>query len=74
HFKFLIPRIEKDKEQRNEQTFLPHATLKSKKNEYEKEEILKALAITKGNKSAAAKYLNISRSVFYTKLKAYDLL
>ena len=74
HFKFLIPRIEKDKEQRNEQTFLPHATLKSKKNEYEKEEILKALAITKGNKSAAAKYLNISRSVFYTKLKAYNLL
>lgn len=72
HFKFLIPRIEKSKET-DSSVFLEPTTLKGKKNEYEKEEILKALAITKGNKSAAAKYLKISRSVFYTKLKAYDI-
>ena len=70
HFNFLIPRIEKEKA--NE--LLSHSSaLKSKKNNYEKEEILKALALTKGNKSAAAKYLNISRSVFYTKLKNYGI-
>ncbi len=72
HFKFLVSRIEKE-EMLNKTASQP-MTLKSKKNEYEKEEILKALALTKGNKSAAAKYLKISRSVFYTKLKNYDLL
>lgn len=73
HFDFLLPRIKKNNALL--ESLSPHpTTLKSKKNEYEKEEIIKALSITKGNKSAAAKYLQISRSVFYTKLKNYDLL
>lgn len=72
HFKFLLPRMEKEELLYNNGA-KPN-TLKSKKNEYEKEEIIKALSLTKGNKSAAAKYLNISRSVFYTKLKNYNLL
>lgn len=74
HFKFLVPRMEKYKKEElgMSDTSIP-VTLKSKRGEYEKEEILKALAITKGNKSAAAKHLNISRSVFYNKLKAYGI-
>lgn len=73
HFDFLLTRIQKNHSVSDQISDSP-TTLKNKKNEYEKEQIVKALAITKGNKSAAAKYLHISRSVFYTKLKNYHLL
>jgi DNA-binding NtrC family response regulator len=35
--------------------------------------ILEALAKTKNNKSEAIKYLKISRSAFYAKLKKYNI-
>ncbi len=40
----------------------------------EKKALLDSLAISKGNKSKAAKLLNVSRSTFYEKLIKYDLL
>ncbi len=49
-------------------------TLKDARRLSEKEVIHEALRSTSGNKAAAAKLLNISRSVFYEKLKRYDLL
>lgn len=43
------------------------------KNRHEKELILEALQKTDGNKSKAAKYLNIDRKTLYNKLKQYDI-
>jgi len=42
-------------------------------NEFEKEVLLDALARAKGNKSAAARLLNLSRSAFYDRLAKYNL-
>ncbi|HEX3010502.1 MAG TPA: helix-turn-helix domain-containing protein, partial [Syntrophomonadaceae bacterium] len=43
-------------------------------SDIDKELVINALKETKGNKSAAARLLNISRSAFYEKLSKYDLL
>lgn len=49
-------------------------TFREAKRQKEREVIHEALQSTSGNKAAAAKLLNISRSVFYQKLKEYQLL
>jgi two-component system response regulator HydG len=41
--------------------------------EVEKENIIKVLIETKGNKAKAAKLLNIDRSSLYNKLKKYGI-
>lgn len=41
--------------------------------EVEKEKIIKVLIEAKGNKSYAAKLLNIDRSSLYNKLKKYEI-
>src|SRR5690606_22311777 len=48
----------------------PQSLFKSK---HEKELILDALQKTDGNKSKAAKYLNIDRKTLYNKLKLYEI-
>lgn len=48
-------------------------SLKSEKEELEKESIRRALKETYGNKSAAAKKLGISRATLYQKLKRYGI-
>lgn len=48
-------------------------TLRGRKEETEKEAIIHALEISRGNKSKAAEYLNISRTLLYRKIKKYNL-
>jgi two-component system response regulator HydG len=44
-----------------------------KKENYEKEKILEALEIAKGNKTVAASILNIDRKTLYNKIKLYNV-
>ncbi|CCQ98719.1 conserved hypothetical protein [[Clostridium] ultunense Esp] len=71
HFDFLLPRIFK-KDKINKELF-HDVSLNDITAEVEKEEIMKALIKTKGNKSAASKLLNIDRSSLYNKLKKYNI-
>ncbi len=48
-------------------------SLKSRKVECEKNNILEALRVTNGNRSAAAAYLGIHRSSLYRKLQKYQI-
>ncbi|MDD2483556.1 MAG: sigma 54-interacting transcriptional regulator [Eubacteriales bacterium] len=49
------------------------ASYRSSFNEFEREILLDALTKAKGNKSAAARLLNLSRSAFYDRLTKYNL-
>ena len=49
------------------------SSLKTQRDVMEREAILHALQACNGNKSAAARYLGLDRSVLYTKLKKYDI-
>ena len=44
-----------------------------KKENYEKEKIVEALEIAKGNKTVAASILNIDRKTLYNKIKLYNV-
>ncbi|HAC73722.1 MAG TPA: sigma-54-dependent Fis family transcriptional regulator, partial [Porphyromonadaceae bacterium] len=44
-----------------------------KKENYEKEKIIEALGIAKGNKTVAASILNIDRKTLYNKIKLYNV-
>ncbi len=69
HFDFLLRRmIAKEK---NDET--QGVSLRDHKEHSEREEIIKALAETHGNKSATAKLLKIDRSLLYNKLKKYQI-
>lgn len=46
---------------------------KLRKENYEKEKILEALALAKGNKTMAASILNIDRKTLYNKMKLYKI-
>lgn len=48
-------------------------TLEEAKSKVEKEQIIKTIIKTKGNKTAAAKILGIDRTILYNKLKKYDI-
>jgi len=44
-----------------------------KKENYEKEKIIEALRIARGNKTVAASILNIDRKTLYNKIKLYSI-
>ncbi|NMB05244.1 MAG: sigma-54-dependent Fis family transcriptional regulator, partial [Bacteroidales bacterium] len=46
---------------------------KLRKENYEKEKIVEALQLAKGNKTMAASILNIDRKTLYNKMKLYNL-
>ncbi len=73
HFEFLLNRLyKKDNPESNQLAFggnsLPNITA-----EVEKESIIRALMEAKGNKTSAAKILNIDRSSLYNKLRKYGI-
>lgn len=47
--------------------------LESKKNKWEREEIIRVLIKANGNKTVAANILNIGRTTLYEKIKKYDI-
>jgi transcriptional regulator of acetoin/glycerol metabolism len=49
-------------------------SLRLKLDEVEKDAIVEALALYKGNKTKAATHLNMDRSILYKKLKKHHLL
>jgi transcriptional regulator with PAS, ATPase and Fis domain len=72
HFDFLLARIYK-KDLQKDIMSNENNSLNSITTEIEKEKIIKTLMKTKGNKSSAAKLLNIDRSSLYNKLKKYNI-
>ncbi|WP_326908030.1 sigma-54 interaction domain-containing protein [Sedimentibacter sp. MB31-C6] len=73
HFDFLLSKIYKKYETEEEQLANKSVSLNSITSEVEKENIIKALVETNGNKTSAAKLLNIDRSSLYNKLKKYSI-
>lgn len=52
----------------------PETSIKGlRKENYEKEKIIKALELSKGNKTTAASILNIDRKTLYNKIKLYNI-
>jgi len=72
HFDFLLSRIYK-KDKLNNEILNDINSLNNITAEVEKEKIIKTLIETKGNKTSAAKLLNIDRSSLYNKLKKYNI-
>jgi two-component system response regulator HydG len=52
---------------------IPNPVQNLRKENYEKEKILEALRLAKGNKTMAASILNIDRKTLYNKLKLYNV-
>lgn len=76
HFDFFTPRIEM--KQNGSSAFSHHdrmnpVSLSDHKKQAERNAILRALEETHGNRSKAAKLLNITRSRLYEKLKEYSI-
>src|SRR5665648_104098 len=55
------------------ETSIPHSSYRSSLVDFEKEMLLDVLKKTNGNRSAAARMLNLSRSAFYDRLAKYSL-
>lgn len=72
HFDFLLSRMYKKKHVDNNESYDKNS-LNDITAEVEKEKIIKILIEAKGNKSYAAKLLNIDRSSLYNKLKKYGI-
>lgn len=70
HFDYLMPRLLSDADAETRKT----AGLERVKSTAEKQAILNALAKAGGNKTLAARELNIHRTVLYTKLKKYGIV
>ncbi|MBV7276807.1 sigma 54-interacting transcriptional regulator [Clostridium sp. PL3] len=68
HCDFLVAKI-----RRTSNVGILENTLRDKKSNFEKEAIIEALKKTGGNKTKAAKLLNIDRSVLYNKIKKYNI-
>lgn len=71
HFDFLFPKICKIKD--DEQQEKKGSSLNNITAEVEKSYIIEALIKANGNKTLAAKLLNIDRSSLYNKLKKYNI-
>ncbi|MBV7276738.1 Flp pilus assembly complex ATPase component TadA [Clostridium sp. PL3] len=72
YFDFLLPRIYKN-DHSSEESINNENSLTELTSKVEKEKIIKALIEVKGNKSAAAKLLDIDRGSLYNKLKKYGI-
>jgi two-component system response regulator HydG len=72
YFDFLLSRMYKKSDEDNKQ-MLNTNSLYDVTAEIEKEKIIKTLIEAKGNKSYAAKLLDIDRSSLYNKLKKYGI-
>lgn len=72
YFDFLLSRIYK-KDKFNKESLNDINSLNNITAEVEKEKIIKTLIETKGNKTSAAKLLNIDRGSLYNKLKKYNI-
>ena len=49
------------------------ASVKLKKENFEKEKIMEALEMSKGNKTMASTILNIDRKTLYNKIRLYNI-
>ncbi|MDD4800230.1 MAG: response regulator [Proteiniphilum sp.] len=58
---------------KEQKPLLIHSLYKLRKENYEKEKILEALQLAKGNKTMAASILNIDRKTLYNKIKLYNV-
>lgn len=73
-FDFFLPRIQQDMVlAQNPPDLLPNS-LSEQKNSFEKNTMIQAIKECGGNKTKAAKLLQMSRSHFYEKLKRYEIL
>lgn len=71
----IIPDLFGRKETNNEpRTILASPLHKLRKENYEKEKIMEALALARGNKTMAASILNIDRKTLYNKIKVYNVM
>ncbi len=70
----LAPELFGKTEARKEQKSQPVSSIyKLRKENYEKEKIIEALQLAKGNKTMAASILNIDRKTLYNKMKLYNV-
>lgn len=73
-FDFFLPRIRQDITLTQDPSGLLPNSLAIQKNSFEKSTIIRAIRECNGNKTKAAKLLQMSRSQFYEKLKRYELI
>lgn len=74
HFDFLASRIYKNSNINvSDELSSNENSLQDITNDIEKEQIIKTLIESKGNKSSAARLLNIDRSSLYNKLRKYGI-
>jgi len=74
HFDFFLPRIYRNLTSEGNDSLSHMDTLLNIRNQAERKSIVRALETTKGNKSKAAKILDITRSQLYEKLNKYDMI
>ncbi|MCL1991748.1 MAG: sigma 54-interacting transcriptional regulator [Spirochaetes bacterium] len=72
-FDFFLAKLKKNAPALQAAFNTPYAPLSEKKRDLERKELAEALLKTGGNKSKAAKLLNMPRSVFYDKIKLYNI-
>jgi two-component system response regulator HydG len=66
--------FEKDITKQESSSVVPNPMLNLRKENYEKEKIVEALRLAKGNKTMAASILNIDRKTLYNKIKLYNVI
>ena len=66
--------FEKDITKQESSSVVPNPMLNLRKENYEKEKIVEAPRLAKGNKTMAASILNIDRKTLYNKIKLYNVI
>lgn len=69
----IVPELFGDKIKNEDRTLLLNPIQGLRKEYYEKEKIIEALELAKGNKTMAASILNIDRKTLYNKIKLYNV-
>lgn len=70
----IIPELFGNRAKNNNRSQLLNPIQGLRKEYYEKEKIMEALELAKGNKTMAASILNIDRKTLYNKIKLYNVL